>query len=651
MLSRFTQTKWRWGVLGLALALAAAVFGVMALTRSDLVSAHQNPPDCTVVAIATSLSGDPAAFVQHGNTINYTVTFSNTSPTGVTCDVTDFDATLFRPNGSSIAILTDLSLPSGTSITCPGGVGCAPGPYSYVVAHVDETGPITGCPPVPQIVGARQVTAYVQGLGVAHSVVHEAASACATKGNPVIHVPTVETEVHAPPHVDITNGTVLAGVPVHDFASVTGEVGTPEGTVDFALFQSGTCSGSPIQTWNNVALVGGQAESPAFTPLAAGPYSYQVHYDGQAGVYAEAVGPCEPFTVVEEPDISIVKTAGTAPDGTVLEIQPGDAVTFHYLVCNTGDVPLHDVSVTDDSGTPGDPTDDFTVAVPDLAVGQCVTVNSAPITIPNPPICDNTRLNIGEAGGTSPGGTVVRDRDDAELCTPEVPDISIVKTAGAAPDGTVLQIQPGDAVVFHYLVCNEGNVALHDVSVTDNNATPADPSDDFTMTIGNLAVGQCVTVDSAPITIPNPPVCDQTRLNVGEAVGTSPGGTVVRDRDDAELCTPPAGEGCTPGFWKQPQHFDAWTSPYDPDDLFSAHFENAFPGMTLLQVLSQGGGGLNALGRHTVAALLNAASPDVDFAFSPQEVIGAFNAVFPGGDYEALKNRFAAENERGCPLN
>ena len=39
-----------------------------------------------------------------------------------------------------------------------------------------------------------------------------------------------------------------------------------------------------------------------------------------------------------------------------------------------------------------------------------------------------------------------------------------------------------------------------------------------------------------------------------------------------------------------------------------AGFDDAFPGMTLLEVLSQGGGGLNALGRHTVAALLNAAS-------------------------------------------
>lgn len=118
-------------------------------------------------------------------------------------------------------------------------------------------------------------------------------------------------------------------------------------------------------------------------------------------------------------------------------------------------------------------------------------------------------------------------------------------------------------------------------------------------------------------------------------------------------CPPTGGEGCTPGFWKQAQHFDAWTDPYDPGDLFSDHFENAFPGKTLLQVLQQGGGGLNALGRHTVSALLNAASPGVDFAFTRAQVINGFNAVFPGtaAAYEALKNEFEAENERGCGLS
>ncbi len=59
---------------------------------------------------------------------------------------------------------------------------------------------------------------------------------------------------------------------------------------------------------------------------------------------------------------------------------------------------------------------------------------------------------------------------------------------------------------------------------------------------------------------------------------------------------PGGGEGCTPGYWKQPHHFGSWTSPYTPATLFADVFEDAFPGMTLLDVASQGGGGLIALG-------------------------------------------------------
>jgi hypothetical protein len=73
--------------------------------------------------------------------------------------------------------------------------------------------------------------------------------------------------------------------------------------------------------------------------------------------------------------------------------------------------------------------------------------------------------------------------------------------------------------------------------------------------------------------------------------------------------------------------------------------------MTLLEVLEQGGGGLEALGRHTVAALLNAASPGVSYDLTVNDVIEGFNDVFPGGDYESLKDIFEGFNEQFCPLD
>jgi hypothetical protein len=75
--------------------------------------------------------------------------------------------------------------------------------------------------------------------------------------------------------------------------------------------------------------------------------------------------------------------------------------------------------------------------------------------------------------------------------------------------------------------------------------------------------------------------------------------------------------------------------------------------LTLEQALKLGGGGINALIRHAVAALLNAAHPDVNStAFpTPAHVIAATQAAVSGGTVEATKNAFEAANEAGCPLN
>ena len=85
------------------------------------------------------------------------------------------------------------------------------------------------------------------------------------------------------------------------------------------------------------------------------------------------------------------------------------------------------------------------------------------------------------------------------------------------------------------------------------------------------------------------------------------------DTIDAGLCEEKkGGEGCTPGYWKN--HLWAWdATPYSPGDSYDGTFGvTLFPGMTLEQVINQGGGGYMRIGRHSVAALLSAAHADVE---------------------------------------
>jgi hypothetical protein len=113
--------------------------------------------------------------------------------------------------------------------------------------------------------------------------------------------------------------------------------------------------------------------------------------------------------------------------------------------------------------------------------------------------------------------------------------------------------------------------------------------------------------------------------------------------------------GCSPGFWKH--KFEAWPpTGYAPDDSFEAIFERtAFAGApTLLNVLTTGGGGINALSRQATAALLNAAHPLVDphsSADTPEEVIELWQIAFDSGlsiHIEQITNTFAALNAFAC---
>lgn len=116
---------------------------------------------------------------------------------------------------------------------------------------------------------------------------------------------------------------------------------------------------------------------------------------------------------------------------------------------------------------------------------------------------------------------------------------------------------------------------------------------------------------------------------------------------------PPGGEGCTPGYWKQPQHLDSWVATgYAPTDIYSSVF-GVGPNVTLLEALNFNGAGATAtaLAKHSTAALLNAAHPDVDYDFTVAQVIAAVQAAFASGDFEGVKDTFDFYNNQGCSID
>jgi len=241
------------------------------------------------------------------------------------------------------------------------------------------------------------------------------------------------------------------------------------------------------------------------------------------------------------------------------------------------------------------------------------------------PVCGDGNLDDGEecddgnqeAGdGCSPECTVEPycgdgNLDDGEECD----DGNQEAGDGCAPDCT---IEPycGDGNLDDGEECDDGNQEAGDGCSPECTIEPYCGD-------GNLDDGE---------------ECDDGNQDAGD--GCSPECTI--EEEDAE--------GCTPGYWRQEHHYDSWVG-YTPGQLYDDVFGVDAPGdKTLGEAVRLGGGGANALSRHSVAALLNATS-GINFAYTEAEVIAIVQDAYATGEYEDAKDQLEDANESGCPLN
>jgi hypothetical protein len=153
---------------------------------------------------------------------------------------------------------------------------------------------------------------------------------------------TVATDIHDPNHNVVTS--VAAGTIVHDKATVTGSVGTPSGTVTFAWFSNGACSGTPDATSGTFSLTSGTADGTTFTqtPNTSGSFAFQATYNGD-NTYNSKVGPCEPLTATKI-DATVATDIHDANHSVVTSIGVGG--TVHDKATVTGSVGTPSGTVT-----------------------------------------------------------------------------------------------------------------------------------------------------------------------------------------------------------------------------------------------------------------------------------------------------------------
>ncbi|MEA2620128.1 MAG: hypothetical protein QOC97_901, partial [Chloroflexota bacterium] len=302
-----------------------------------------------------------------------------------------------------------------------------------------------------------------------------------------------------------TGNVPLTGVTVTDdkCTTVTGPTGDAgnDGVLGLTETWTYTCTTSLAVTTTNTVTATGHAGGT------------EVSDTDQATV---TVG-----SVASAPAIHVIKSA----DPTALPVG-GGSVTYTYVVTNTGNVALTGVTVTDDkcdsvTGPTGDTGSDGSLGLTETWTYTCTTTLSTTTT--------NTVTATGHAGATEVSDT---DQATVTVAVAGQAGISLTKTADPAtlPAG-------GGNVTYTYVVTNIGGIALTHIVLTDDNGTPSNTADDFTVDCPHdtLAVGAHMTCTAAVSGT------TQTTTNIAMVLAQAGGGSVSATASATVTVAAPGG--------------------------------------------------------------------------------------------------------------
>ncbi|WP_069385474.1 DUF7507 domain-containing protein [Cellulosimicrobium cellulans] len=223
-----------------------------------------------------------------------------------------------------------------------------------------------------------------------------------------------------------------------------------------------------------------------------------------------------------QPALTVAKTAD-------LEqlTEPGQTVTYSFVVANTGNVTIVDPQVTETAFSGSGPTPVAVCPAGPVAPGASVTCE-ATYVVTQEDLDAGTLANTATATGTTPSGDPVPPSDPSTVEVPvdPRPSLEIVKDADLTDPAAFVV---GQEVTYFFDVVNTGNVTLTDVSVDEDSFTgdgtmsaiqcPADG-------VASLAPGERVTCEATYV-LEQGDVDAGSVTNTASASGTSPAGDPV----------------------------------------------------------------------------------------------------------------------------
>ncbi|MFS0853402.1 isopeptide-forming domain-containing fimbrial protein [Microbacterium sp. 179-I 3D4 NHS] len=187
-------------------------------------------------------------------------------------------------------------------------------------------------------------------------------------------------------------------------------------------------------------------------------------------------------TVTPVPGISLVKSAD------VTDLVVDEEVTYSFVVTNTGNVALEDVSITEGLFTGSGELSDVVCAdgAELLAIDDQVTCE-ATYVITQADVDAGELSNTAVAIGRGPGGLITSAPSRVDLPFDQAPGLALVKSADV--EGIE---EAGQEVEFRFRVTNTGNVTVTDVAVTEDDFTGSGTLSDIACDVERLLPGQRV---------------------------------------------------------------------------------------------------------------------------------------------------------------
>src|SRR5690606_12067537 len=167
--------------------------------------------------------------------------------------------------------------------------------------------------------------------------------------------------------------------------------------------------------------------------------------------------------IAQEPGLEITKSVTSTGPYT-----EGSVISYQFVVENTGDVTLTNVSVTDELVGLSAITYAWPGAEGVLEVGQSV-IATATYTVTAADVNAGNVHNSATAGGTPPS-TPTNPTPPPVTTPPGEVDTPIAQEPGLSIEKTVTSVGPyteGDTISYQFVVENTGDVRLTNVSVTD----------------------------------------------------------------------------------------------------------------------------------------------------------------------------------------